>query len=213
MFAPRPPLSLKPCCPAPRTKDIDIIAAISKHLQLCTLLHTDIDQHVFAAEPPEGAELANNEIWKLEKALYGYWETPNLWYQHVVTLLDGMNFNPLLTKPGSNRNCAMNVEPFILVDVDFLLGTHLEIQRLIEHLSRSQIMMPTVGSLGQLDGQHVSLGRAIARTARGYSARAKCEANADDGIPDPAERHETSCILCCSLEVAVQRDRAGKGNL
>ena len=101
----------------------------------------------------------------------------------------------------------MNVEPFILVDVDFLLGAHPEIQRLIEHLSRSQIMMPTVGSLGQLDAQHVSQCRAIERTPRGYSIKAnpkiirviallgledaklsrtaKRESNADDGIPDP----------------------------
>ena len=50
-------------------------------------LHADVDQELFA-EPPESdelyeSELREDEVWKLNKALYGYRRAPKLWHQHV----------------------------------------------------------------------------------------------------------------------------------
>ena len=48
-------------------------------------LHADVDQDLFA-EPPEPDEwydagLKEDEVWKLNKALYGYRKAPKLWHQ------------------------------------------------------------------------------------------------------------------------------------
>ena len=47
-------------------------------------LHADVDQDLFA-EPPEPDEwydagLKEDEVWKLNKALYGYRKAPKLWH-------------------------------------------------------------------------------------------------------------------------------------
>ena len=53
-------------------------------------LHADVDQELFA-EPPESDEwyesdLREDEVWKLNTALYGYRKAPKLCHQHVVSL-------------------------------------------------------------------------------------------------------------------------------
>ena len=55
-------------------------------------LHADVDQELFA-EPPESdewyeSELREDEVWKLNKTLYGYLKAQKLWHQHVVSLLE-----------------------------------------------------------------------------------------------------------------------------
>ena len=52
-------------------------------------LHADVDQELFA-EPPEPDEwydagLKEDEVWKLNKALYEYRKAPQLWHQHLVS--------------------------------------------------------------------------------------------------------------------------------
>ena len=66
-------------------------------------LHADVDQDLIA-EPPEldewyDAALRDDEAWKLNKALYGYRKAPKLWHQHVVSILESLNYHPLLTDP------------------------------------------------------------------------------------------------------------------
>ena len=61
-------------------------------------LHADVDQELFA-EPPESeewkeSELLKNEVWELNRALYGYREAPKLWQQHVVILLGKFKLSP-----------------------------------------------------------------------------------------------------------------------
>ena len=48
-------------------------------------LHADVDQKLFA-EPPEPYEwydagLKEDEVWRLNKAMYGYRKAPKLWHQ------------------------------------------------------------------------------------------------------------------------------------
>ena len=66
-----------------------ITIAIDVHT---AFLHADVDQELFA-EPPESdewyeSELREDEVWKLNKALYGYRKAPKLCHPHVVTLLE-----------------------------------------------------------------------------------------------------------------------------
>ena len=68
-----------------------ITSAIGVHT---AFLHADVDQELFA-EPPEPdewyeSELREDEVWKLQKALYGYRKAPKLWHQHVVSLLESL---------------------------------------------------------------------------------------------------------------------------
>ena len=61
-------------------------------------LHADVDQDLFA-EPPEPDEwydagLKEDEVWKLNKALYGYRKAPKLWHQHLVSFLESLNYHP-----------------------------------------------------------------------------------------------------------------------
>ena len=41
------------------------------------------------------SELRDDEVWKLNKALYGYRKAPKLWHQHVLSLLEGLSCHPL----------------------------------------------------------------------------------------------------------------------
>ena len=59
-------------------------------------LHADVDQDLFA-EPPERDEwydagMKEDEVWKLNKALYGYRKAPKLWHQHFVSVLESLNY-------------------------------------------------------------------------------------------------------------------------
>ena len=67
-----------------------ITVAIDVHT---AFLHADVDQELFA-EPPESdewyeSELREDEVWKLNKTLYGSLKAQKLWHQHVVSLLEG----------------------------------------------------------------------------------------------------------------------------
>ena len=69
-----------------------ITVAIDVHT---AFLHAVVDQEPFA-EPPESddrceLELREDEVWKLNTALYGYRKAPKLWHQHVVSLLESLN--------------------------------------------------------------------------------------------------------------------------
>ena len=107
MFAPTPStLSLKTMLAVnshDRNNDPErdyIANAIGVHT---AFLHADFDQELFA-EPPEPdewyeSELREDEVWKLQKALYGYRNAPKLWDQHVASLLESLSYHPLLTDP------------------------------------------------------------------------------------------------------------------
>ena len=57
-------------------------------------LHADVNQDLFA-EPDEwyDAGLKEDEVCKLNKALYGYRKAPKLWYQHLVSVLESLNYH------------------------------------------------------------------------------------------------------------------------
>ena len=123
MFSPTPStLSLKTALAASshdRTNHPEcdhITIAIDVH-KAC--LVADVDQELFA-EPPVPdewyeSELREDEVWKLNKALYGYRKAPKLWYQHVVSHQESLNYHPLLTDP----SCTIPTE--IITDVNFKL--------------------------------------------------------------------------------------------
>ena len=79
-------------------------------------LHADVDQDLFT-EPPEPDEwydagLKEDEVWKLNKALYGYRKAPKLWHKHLVSVLECLNYHPLLTDPSCFRNDETNTKYF-----------------------------------------------------------------------------------------------------
>ena len=106
MFSPTPStLSLKTMLAASshdRNSDPEsdhITVAIDVHT---AFLHADVDQDLFA-EPPEPDEwydagLKEYEVWKLNKVLYGYRKAPKLWHQDFVSVLESLNYHPLLTE-------------------------------------------------------------------------------------------------------------------
>ena len=83
-------------------------------------LHADVDQDLFA-EPPEKDEwydsgLKEDGMWILNKALYGYRKAQKLWHQHLVSVLESLNYHPLLTDPSCFRNDETNTQIFVRVD-------------------------------------------------------------------------------------------------
>ena len=179
MFSPTPStLSLKTMLAAssydgnnhPEREHITI--AIDVHT---AFLHADVDQELFA-EPPEpdewyDAALRDDELWKLNKALYGYRRAPKLWHQHVVSVLESLNYRPLLTDPSRFKNDELNINIFIHVDDGLLFGPRSEVLRSFELLSK-QVLMRIVEPMGKLGDKISFLGRVIERTARGYLVEA-----------------------------------------
>ena len=73
-----------------------IAIAIDEHT---AFLHADVDEDIFA-EPPQpdewyDAALRDDEVWKLNKALYGYRKAPKLRHKHVGSILESLNHHPL----------------------------------------------------------------------------------------------------------------------
>ena len=154
MFSPTPStLSLKTMLAAnshDRNSDPEsdhITIAIDVHT---AFLHADVDQDLFA-EPPEPDEwddagLEEDEVWRLNKALYGYRKAPKLWHQHLVSVLESLNYHPLLTDPSCFRNDETNTHIFIHVDGGLLLGPRSEVLKLVELLSK-QVLVKIIGRM------------------------------------------------------------------
>ena len=113
------------------------------------------------------AGLGEDELWRLNKALYGYRKAPNLWPQHLLSILESLNCHPLLTDPSCFRNDETNTNIFIHVDD----GTENEVLKLVELLSK-QVLMIIIGRMEKLGDKIFFLGRVIQRTARGHSVEA-----------------------------------------
>ena len=99
---------------------------------LTAFLRVDVDRDL-SAEPPEpnewyDAALRDDEVWKLNRALYGYRKAPKLW-QHVVSILKSFNYHPLQTDPSCFRNDELNINIFIHVDDGLLFGRRTEVLR------------------------------------------------------------------------------------
>ena len=101
----------------------NITIAIDGHT---AFLHADVDQDMFA-EPPEPDEwydaALRDEVWKLNKALYGYRKAQKLWHQHVVSILEISNYHPHLTDPICFRNDELHINIFMQVDDGLLLSS------------------------------------------------------------------------------------------
>ena len=139
-------------------------------------LHADVDQDLFA-EPPEPDEwydagLKEDEVWKLNKALYGYRKAPKLWHKHLVSVLESLNYHPLLTDPSfCFRNDETNTNIFVHVDDGLMFGPKNEVLKLVELLSK-QVLMRITRRMEKTGDKFYFLGRVIERTARGYSVEA-----------------------------------------
>ena len=179
MFSPTPStLSLKTMLAASshdRNNDPEsnhITVSIDVHT---AFLHADVDQDLFA-EPPEPDEwydagLKEDEVWKLNKALYGYRKAPKLWHKHLVSVLESLNYHPLLTDPSCFRNNETNTNIFVHVDDGLMFGPKNEVLKLVELLSK-QVLMRITGRMEKTGDKIYFLGRVIERTARGYSVEA-----------------------------------------
>ena len=133
-----------------------IASAIDVHT---TFLHAHIAQELFP-EAREETKLWEDEVWKLHTALYGYRKAPNLWHQHVVSLLESLNDHPHLTDPNCFRNDELDINIFIHVDDGLLFGPSIEFLRLVELLS-NQVMMRVKGRMERLGDHIFFLGRVI----------------------------------------------------
>ena len=120
---------------------------IASQLQLTCTQHScmpTLTKHCFA-------ELCEDEVWKLHKAVHGYRKAPKLWPQHVGTLLESLNFSPLQKDPSSSRNAELDIMIFIHVDDGLLFVPSIELQRQIEHFvdSIDDAHCGTTGSAGR----------------------------------------------------------------
>ena len=179
MFSPTPStLSLKTMLAASsrdRNNDPEsnhITVSIDVHT---AFLHADVDQDLFA-EPPEPDEwydagLKEDEVWKLNKALYGNRKAPKLWHQHLVNVLESLNYHALLTDPSYFRNDETNTNIFVHVDDGLMFGPKYEVLKLVELLSK-QVLMRITGRMEKTGDEFYFLGRAIERTARAHSVEA-----------------------------------------
>ena len=85
-------------------------------------LHADVHEDL-CAEPPEpdewyGARLKEDEVWRLNKALCGYRKAPKLWHQHLVSILESLNYHPLLAdQSASERLRRTHIFSFMLMTV------------------------------------------------------------------------------------------------
>ena len=104
--------------------------ATTSQWQSTAFLHADVDQELFA-EPESDewyeSELREDEVWKLNKALYGYRKAPKLWHQDVVSLLESVNYHPLLTDPSCFRHDELNIHILIHVDDGLPFGPRIEV--------------------------------------------------------------------------------------
>ena len=82
------------------TTETTIQNQTTSQLQLTytAFLHADVDQDLFA-EPPEPDEwydagLKEDEVWRLNRALYGYRKAPTLWHQLFVGILGKSELPP-----------------------------------------------------------------------------------------------------------------------
>ena len=179
MFSPTPStLSLKTMLAASshdRNNDPEsnhITISIDVHT---AFLHADVDQDLIA-EPPEPDEwydagLQEDEVWTFNKALYGYRKAPKLWHQHLVSVLESLNYHPLLTDPSCFRNDETNTNILVHVDDGLMFGPKIEVLKLVELLSK-QVLMRIPGRKEKTGDKMYFLGRVIERTARGYSVEA-----------------------------------------
>ena len=118
----------------------------SDHITIAIGVHTafllaDVHQDMFA-EPPEPDEwydagLKEDEVWRLNKALYGYRKAPKLWHRHVVNIWESLNYHPLLTYPSCFINDELNINIFIHVDDGLLFGPRSEVLKLVELLCKN----------------------------------------------------------------------------
>ena len=100
------------------------------------------------AEPPEPDEwhdegLKEDEVWELNKALYGYRKAPKLWHQHLVCVLESLNCHPLLTDPSCFRNDEKTQNIFVHDDDGLMFGPKSEVLKLVELLSKQVLMRIT----------------------------------------------------------------------
>ena len=149
MFSPTPTtLSLKTMLAAsshdrnnnPESNNITV--SIDVHT---AFLYADVDQNLFAEplEPDDwyDAGLKEDDVWKLNKALYGYRKAPKLCHQHLVNILESLNHNPLLTDLNGFRNDVTNTNIFVHVDDGLMFGPK-NVLKLVELLSK-QVLMKT----------------------------------------------------------------------
>ena len=66
--------------------------------------------------------MCEDEVWKLQIASYGYRKAPKLWRQHVVSLLERLNYHPLLTDQSCFRNDMLDANLVIHDDDRLLIG-------------------------------------------------------------------------------------------
>ena len=179
MFSPTPStLSLKTMLAASShdrindTESNHITVSIDVHT---ASLHADVDQDLFA-DPPAADEwydagLKEDEVSKLNDALYGYRKARKLWHQHLVSVLESLNYHPLLTDPSCFRNDETNKNIFVHVDDRLMFGPKNEVLNLVELLSK-QVLLRITGRMEKAGDKIYFLGRVIERTARGYSVEA-----------------------------------------
>ena len=117
------------------------------------------------------AGLQEDEVWKLNKALYGYRKAPKLWHQHLVSVLESLNYHPLLTDPNCFRKDETNTNIFVHVDDGLIFGPKNEVLKLVELLSK-QVLIRITGRMEKKGDKIYFLGRVIERTARRYSVEA-----------------------------------------
>ena len=110
-------------------------------------------------------------MWRLNYALYGNHKAPKLWHQHLVSILESLNYHPLLTDPSCFQNDETNTNVFIHVDDGLLFGPRSEGLKLVELLEK-QVLVSIVGRMEKLGDNIFFCDRVNERTTRGHSVEA-----------------------------------------
>ena len=85
-----------------------------------------------------------------------------------MSVLESLNYHPLLTDSSCFRNDETNTNIFVHVDDGVMFGPKSEVLKLVELLPK-QVLMRITGRMAKTGDKIYFLGRVIERTARGYS--------------------------------------------
>ena len=88
-----------------------------------------------------------------------------------MSVLESLNYHPLLTDPSCFRNNETNTNIFVHVDDGLLFGPRSEVLKLVELLSK-EVLMKIIRRMEKTGDKIYFLSRVIERTARGYLVEA-----------------------------------------
>ena len=123
-------------------------------------LHAALLEDVFVF-PPKEYYPHGNCLWKLNRAMYGLKQSPQLWQSHFASVMQKLGFRRC--KSDSNLYCHPSKELYVLAYVDDLLiiGDEQKTKDFVEQLNK-ELLVKITGKL-EAGSEHSFLGRRLRR--------------------------------------------------